>query len=112
MARLNVNYDVDSYKSILDKIIEAITPVSHHDYSIQRGEEDENGITTEISVLRKDGTLYLKSVLSEGESPAYTKRTLTEYDSTGEGEVVSYEYTLSYDENGKLLSETIDGGDE
>lgn len=111
MARLNVNYDVDSFKGILDKIIDATTPVSHYEYSIQRNEEDDNGITTEVSVLRKDGTLYLKSVLSEGESPNYTKRTLTEYDSTGEGEVVSYTFTLSYDEGGKLLSETIDGGE-
>ncbi|GKV70293.1 hypothetical protein NCCP2716_27910 [Sporosarcina sp. NCCP-2716] len=68
---------------------------------------DENYIFTTVEHRRKsDNTLVRKSVLSGGESPQYTTRTITQYAADGVTVVGTPSiYTLSYNDDGILTSE-------
>lgn len=71
-----------------------------------KSEKDAEGIFTVVTYKRKaDDTIYCVSTLSGGESPLYTTRTEQYYDLTGTSVTETFTYTLSYDEDGNLVSE-------
>ena len=71
-----------------------------------KSEKDNEGIFTVVTYKRKaDDTTYCVSTLSGGESPLYTTRTEQYYDVTGTSVVATHVYTLSYDDDGNLISE-------
>ena len=73
-----------------------------------RSNKDVNGIFTTIDYHRVDGSLAKRSVLSGGTSPEYTTRTETWFESDGVTEAYQTIYSLSYDEDGALISEILD----
>lgn len=74
--------------------------------NIERLNKDGNGIFTETRIKRTDGTLLIKSVLSGGTSPAYTTRTEYIYDIDGTTILITNIYTLAYDLDNVLITET------
>lgn len=76
-------------------------------YSIVKSNLDSNGIYTTIQHKRKDGTLILNSVLSDGTSPQYTTRTETYYKADGTTVDKAATYTIAYDANGMVASEVL-----
>ena len=79
---------------------------SEKNLSMIKSEKDDEGIFTVVTYKRKaDDTIYCVSTLSGGESPLYTTRTEQYYDVTGTSVVATHVYTLSYDDDGNLISE-------
>lgn len=75
--------------------------------SIERTDQDVNDVFTKISFFRLDGTLYKKSVLSDGSSPKYTTRTITYYKADGVTVKRTDVFTLTYTANGYISKETL-----
>lgn len=75
------------------------------DYRMYKTGKDANGVFTTVEYKRPDGTLAIKSVLSLGTSPNYTRRTITHYASNGTTVEKTITKTLSYDADGVLTSE-------
>lgn len=72
----------------------------------QRTNKDSNGIFTNVSYKRKrNGKLYATSVLSDGTSPKYTKRTETMYAEDGTTVIGTTVYTITYDSDGDWVGE-------
>lgn len=73
-----------------------------------RSGQDSNGIYTVVLYHNQFGMLCAKSELSGGTSPQYTTLTFSFYDQTAVVDTLVYKaiYTLGYDENGNLISET------
>ena len=74
--------------------------------TLYRKNKDENGIYTLLEWYRADETLFKTSEL-EGESPQYDTRRVKFYAEDGQTLVQEIVYTLTYDENGELISEVI-----
>jgi hypothetical protein len=72
-----------------------------------RSGKDANGIFTTIEYHRVGGNLAIRSVLSGGASPTYTTRTVTEYDLDGTTAVRTTVYSLTYDAEQLLTTETV-----
>ncbi|SKC62585.1 hypothetical protein [Maledivibacter halophilus] len=72
-----------------------------------RSGKDEKGIFTTIEWHRQDGTLAKKSVLSGGNSPRYTNRTVTYYGTDGETVDGVAVYKQKYNEVGDWIEEVI-----
>lgn len=79
--------------------------VEQTDYQIVKSEKDDNGVFTTVEARRNDGTLAIKSVLSGGESPNYTTRTIIYYALDGTTVEKTVTRTLTYDDDGDLVSE-------
>lgn len=80
-----------------------------HDFetaTLYRKNKDENGIYALLEWYRADGTLFKTSEL-EGESPQYATRRVKFYAKDGQTLVQEVVYSLTYDENGELISEVI-----
>lgn len=75
--------------------------------SVSRTNEDSNGIFTTVSHYRADSTLYKTSTLSGGTSPIYTTRTVIYYGDNGTTVISTQVYTLTYNGNNVLVSETL-----
>lgn len=74
--------------------------------SIEKSGKDENGLYTTVTYKRKpEGTVFATSVLSGGESPLYTTRTLKIYNAVGSQVDNTLVYTLTYDDDGELIGE-------
>ena len=68
--------------------------------------KDSEGIFKTVTYKRKsDNTIYCVSTLSGGTTPLYTTRTEKYYDATGKTVIATHVYTLSYDDDGELISE-------
>ena len=76
-------------------------------YSTYKLNPDTEGIFTEIQYKRPNGTLIMKSVLSGGTTPKYTTRTETEYEQNGITVKATRIYTVTYDTDGKVVSEVL-----
>ena len=79
------------------------------DYSVLNKEltgRDSNGIFTTVE-YKVGSSLRKRSVLSGGTSPTYTTRTVTLYAADGTTVISTTVYTLAYDGNGDLISETV-----
>ena len=74
---------------------------------IVRSGKDAEDIFTTVEKYRLDGSLFSRSVLSGGTSPRYTTRTLTEYEANGTTVRRTTTYTLAYDVDDALTSETL-----
>lgn len=74
---------------------------------ISRSGKDSNGVFTTITYTRPDATVYQTSILSGGTSPQYTTRTVTWYAADGTTVVRTDVYTLAYDSDGDITSETL-----
>lgn len=75
-------------------------------FRVIKKQKDYEGVFTVVEYRRKnDDTLAVKSVLSEGVSPTYYKRTVTFYDKNGTTILKTEIYHLSYDLDGDLISE-------
>ena len=72
-----------------------------------RSGKDANGIFTTVEQHRVGGNLAERSVLSGGTSPRYTTRTVTEYGTDGTTVLRTTTYTLAYDADDALTSETV-----
>lgn len=79
--------------------------ISGKNLSLVKSDKDSEGIYTTVTYKRSDGTIYATSVLSGGTSPQYTTRTLTFYETDGTTVKTTKVYTLSYDDDGDLISE-------
>lgn len=75
--------------------------------SVTRTGEDGNGLFTVISHYRADESLFKISTLSGGTSPEYTTRTVIFYMEDGTTVKSTQVYTLVYNGNGVLISETL-----
>lgn len=71
-----------------------------------RSGKDANGIFTVVEEYRVGGNRSLRSALSGGASPRYTTRTVTEYGTDGATVLRTTVYTLTYDADDALTSET------
>lgn len=69
--------------------------------------KDAKGIFTTIEWYRQDGTLAKRSVLSGGNSPRYTNRTVTYYAPDGETVLAVVIYNQIYNEAGDWIKEVI-----
>lgn len=76
-------------------------------FTTVKSNKDSNGIFTAIQHKRKDGTLIEQSVLSGGETPNYTTRTVTKYAADGITIKETQVYTLNYDIDMALQSEVL-----
>ncbi|MBS4195324.1 hypothetical protein [Lederbergia citri] len=89
----------------------AVTPngarkrVEQTDFKVYKSGKDANGIFTTIEYKRQDNTLAIKSVLSGGISPKYTKRTITYYGTDGTTVEKTTTRTVSYDADDVWISE-------
>lgn len=71
-----------------------------------KGDKDVNGIFKTITSRRKgDDSVFSVSVLSEGTSPLYGKRTVTYYGTNGTTVKRVVVFSLTYDADGDLISE-------
>ncbi|MBY6269773.1 hypothetical protein [Parageobacillus thermoglucosidasius] len=76
------------------------------DYNVFSSGYDDNDIATVVELKRPDGTLYIKSVLSNPDSNGnYLSRTETEYAEDGSTVVRTTVYTRTYDTFGRFVSE-------
>lgn len=75
--------------------------------SVVRSNEDANGLFVTIQHFRADNTLYKTSNLSGGTSPNYTTRTVVYYEADGTTVKSTQVYSLTYNANGVLISETL-----
>jgi hypothetical protein len=85
----------------LNNIMESTAKIT-----MTKSNKDANGIYTITSYNRADGTLYKRVILSGGESPRYANRTEEFYNTGGNTLLISNVYTLTYDEDGTLISES------
>lgn len=101
-------------KTAVENISQEVTNVknkvttfeSEKNLSKERTNKDSEGIFTTVTYKRKkDNTIYCVSTLSGGETPLYTTRTEQYYDSTGTSVIDTQTYSLSYDDDGNLISE-------
>jgi len=76
-------------------------------YSMVRSNKDSEDIFTTIEWKTSDNKLVKKSVLSGGSSPTYTTRTVTYYAEDGSTVISTKIYSLQYDADGNLISETV-----
>lgn len=87
-------------------VLQQLDDIQYYSTSKSNG-VDEYGIASEVDLKRKDGTLILKSVLSGGNTPAYTTRTETYYSTDGTTPIKTIVYALSYDSDNNLISEVM-----
>ena len=73
-------------------------------YNTYSSNLDSNGIFTTVIYKRSDATVYLNSTLSGGTSPSYTTDTWTFYEADGTTVDHIVNWTLSYDDNGNVVS--------
>lgn len=96
----NVSKEVTNVKN------KVATFESEKNLSKERTNKDSEGIFTTVTYKRKkDNTIYCVSTLSGGETPLYTTRTEQYYDATGTSVIDTQTYSLSYDDDGNLISE-------
>lgn len=107
MPKLEINFDTDSYKTIIDKIIASLLPVAHEEYTTEKVVIDDNGVTTHVRMTRRDGTLYRESKLEGGVSPTYDRRVETEYAPDGKTIVHTVRYRLYYNSAQHLTKEEL-----
>ena len=68
--------------------------------------KDSEGIFKTVTYKRKaNNTTYCVSTLSGGETPLYTTRTEQYYNAAGTSVIATHVYSLSYDDDGNLISE-------
>ncbi|MBM7631090.1 hypothetical protein [Geomicrobium sediminis] len=80
--------------------------IAHDEISNRkRLNKDDSGIFTTIEWRREDGTLAKRSVLSGGESPDYTQRTVTYFALDGSSTEHTVVYDQQYDEDGDWIEE-------
>lgn len=79
--------------------------VEQTDFRIYKSGKDSEGVFTIVEYKRDDGSLAAKSVLSGGTSPNYSTRTISYYGFDGETIEKTTIRTLTYDEDGALVSE-------
>lgn len=96
-------------KAKQDEILSIVNELSSNadvELSIIKSNKDAEGIFTTVTYKRKsDNTVYCISTLSGGISPYYETRTEVYFDKTGTEVEKTNVYTLSYDEDGELVSE-------
>lgn len=78
-----------------------------NEFSSYASVPDSNGTYTVVDYKRLDGTLVMKSTLSNGTSPNYTTDTWQFYDSTGTTIIATKTWTITYDSNGKVVSKVV-----
>lgn len=75
------------------------------DYNEYASGKDTNGIYTVMEYKRTDGTLYLKSTLSNPDASGnYQTMTWQFYDAAGTSVLSTKTWTLTYDADGKIVS--------
>lgn len=78
------------------------------DFSSEAYEPDDKGIYKVVEYRRRDGTLYMKSTLTNLISPGvYGMTILTYYDASGTVPLHQVKWTLKYDINKKIVSKRI-----
>jgi hypothetical protein len=60
-----------------------VDKIRHDVYGTYKTNKDSNGVFVTTEKKRKDGTLFMRSVLSGGTSPQYSIRTETYYEADG-----------------------------
>lgn len=74
-------------------------------YNVYASNPDSSDTYTVVQYKRRDGTLYMQSVLSNPNSGGYYQTdTLTYYDATGTVQVAQEVWSLTYDSSGKIVS--------
>lgn len=80
-----------------------------NDFSSRALEPDKNGIYTVVEYRRKDGTLYMRSSLSnEVGKGRYGAVTLSYFDEAGITKLHDVKWELGYDINRKIVSKRVD----
>lgn len=82
-------------------------PVATEGLLLSRSGKDGFGLFTVVEWRRPDGTLAIRSALSGGTAPAYTTRTITNYEADGVTVESTWVYSLSYDAEGDLVLEEV-----
>lgn len=79
------------------------------DFSSDAYLPDKDGIYRVLEYRRKDGTLYMKSTLSDLiSSRMYTRATLTYFDATGTIPLHDVVWKFQYDINRKIISKRVE----
>lgn len=73
---------------------------------VERSGKDAEGVFTVVEWFRVGGELAVRSTLSGGTSPEYTTRTVEEFALDGDTVDRTTVYTLAYDADGDLTTET------
>ena len=78
------------------------------DFSSEAFQPDDEGIYTVIEYRRRDGTLYMRSTLTNLIAPGmYGQAILSYYDSAGATPLHEVKWTFEYDINKKIISKRI-----
>lgn len=107
MPKLQIDFSRDSYRKIIEKIISSLQPIAHEEYTTEKVNIDDNGVTTHVRLTRRDGTLYRESILEGGVSPTYERRTEKEYAPDGKTVVHTTLYRLHYNSAQHLIKEEL-----
>ncbi len=87
----------------LDKISKKLD-----NYSSHMSDEDINGVFKVVEYKRLDGTLYMKSILSNPDSKGnYRNNTWEFYDETGLNRTRTINWMLTFDKNNRLVSKEV-----
>lgn len=107
-GNVEVAVDTSAIEAEIDTLSNEIGILSDKvdDLKTVKSSKDANGIFTTLTYRRKsDDSLFATSVLSGGTSPNYTTRTITYYEKNGTTVRKTVTYTLTYDNDGTLVSE-------
>lgn len=108
-VRTLTNGTWSSWSRIFDDGAESIHELSKDisKYKVSKTGKDANKVFTTVTYTDKvTNKVVAKSVLSGGTSPKYTTRTVTWYKEDGTTTKETVTYTLAYDADGDLISET------
>lgn len=77
-------------------------------YNSYSSNKDDNGIFTVVEYKRPDGTLYMKSTLSNPDTEGnYQAMTWKFYDEAGTATVDTVVWNIAYDEDGDIVSKVV-----
>lgn len=107
MPKLQIDFNRDSFRKIMEKIMDSLEPIAHEEYTTEKVHIDDNGVTTHVRLTRRDGSLYRESKLEGGVSPTYERRIEKEYAPDGETITHTTMYRLHYNSAKHLIKEEL-----
>lgn len=91
-----------------EPLLSVNTRLSENDLNYFKNDRDENGIYRQTTHTRFDGTTYSVAELSNPDKKGnYLTSTLNYYDDSGEVVVETLIWTLTYDEDGEVISKVL-----
>lgn len=95
----NEFFTSESYKEVLDAIEQNASP-SFDQFNMYKSNRDSDGIYLQVDYKRTNGTLFMRSTLSND----YTLVTCTYYNDAGTATVLTKQRNITYDNDGNIVS--------